>query len=142
MFEFPKKRKASEKINWGEIERSLHAYGDVLCEKRAFVMNVARLPAPKSTIKAALMAAIATTQSEEERSALEVSYLHLADFQESVGSQGIDCPSFPSGTITEEFKEELKRFLHWTEVVLMEYDVLKAELQQPKIQATAKPESP
>lgn len=129
MFEFFKKSKPPAKATDDEIDRIiLRAYAELellAVERRLLGQDEECLPAPKERVKAALMVAIATAQNEEHRDIYRACYLNLANYQKSIGKQGISLSFATSGKT-----EELHRLLHYAKELERESKVLEEELQQ------------
>lgn len=116
------------------------AYGAVLrkhAESGSAVSDVSRLPAPKDTMRAVIIAAIHATQDTNLRDQLEGAYVMLAAFQTGVGSKVIrietDLSSTPdlkevqalAGRIVQQSDE----FLHWNSLVMAEQRKLLEDLR-------------
>ena len=112
----------------------LHTYGELLCEEWThYVRDEECLPAPKQDIKALIMLAIVTAQSEEQRSQLANGDVLLANFQKHVGNRAILFSSLTSATIPE-----LHEFGHLAELVEKESAALMRELELVTAKLNAK----
>ena len=134
---FRKPEKPS-RITQDEVEEILKAYGDLLCdEEGALIRDESFLPTSKDRIKTALVVAIATARTNDERECYRMWYLFLANFQPGVGSRGV---SFPSMKLEVEdivhrspaymaMKEEFVQLSPQLEKMESETQVLKQELE-------------
>jgi len=68
----------------------IHAYAAVLGSRKSIICDVSTLPFPKNQIKAALIIAMQDELDPQVRDQMKTGYMHLADFQEGVGSQSYE----------------------------------------------------
>jgi len=106
------------------LNEILDLYADVLSnESNPWLMDESCLPATKKEVKLALLAALASSASEEERERWRCSYLYLASFLPGVGPKGIR-------DLDAQDHARLRSQLEWMEKFAGESDRLKAELNQ------------
>jgi hypothetical protein len=131
MWNLFKKSTPAEKINAEDVKQILHAYGDLLCDQQAsLIQDESHLPTTKDRIKQALVVAIATAQNDEERSGYKSAYVFLASFQHGLGAKPLQLP--PEGLDIKEIDrhaDDIERLAYWAEKMEAESKILQQELR-------------
>jgi hypothetical protein len=121
----------------GEVITTLiNAYGAALTahsESGSAVSDISRLPAPKDTMRAVLIAAISAAEDKAFREQLKGAYVMLAEFQPGVGSPviKIDTDASRSGDIREHAARvatQADLYLKWSARVTPEMEQLQKDL--------------
>jgi hypothetical protein len=118
----------------------VNAYGAVLTEQAesgSAVSDVSKLPAPKDTMRAVIIAAIQATLDAKLRDQLEGAYVMLGTFQKGVGSKVIKVETDLSPTpdlngiqaIAGRVVQQSKEFMHWNSLVISEQRKLLEDLE-------------
>lgn len=119
-----KKDKEAQHSTAARLNEILDSYAEVLSnESNPWLMDESCLPATRKEIKLALLAALASSASEEERERWRCSYLYLASFLPGVGPKGIR-------EFDAQDHRRLRSQLGWVQKFEEESDRLKAELNQ------------
>lgn len=123
-----KKGKEAQHPIAGRLNEILDAYAEVLSdESRPWLTDESCLPATKKEVKLALLAALASSVSEEEREHWRRGYLFLASFLPGIGPEGIrfDAQDHDLG-----WMEKFANAKESDRLNAEESDRLKAELNQ------------
>jgi len=126
-----KKSTPEEKITTEDVKQILHAYGDLLCDQQApLIQDESCLPTTKERIKQALVLAMATAQNDEEKSGYKSAYLYLASFQQGVGAKPLQLP--PEGFDIKDIDkhaDDIKGLAQWAEKMGAEAKLLQQEVR-------------
>lgn len=100
------------------------------------VADESKLPYPKDTIKAAIIAAMNSTDDGQMKEYLKVSYIQLANWQPGVGStnQGLDMSTIDinqdTDSLIDAVTEQSSGSENWPEKAQKEQKILQQELQE------------
>ena len=106
-------------------------YGVIMEQQGTAVLDVSKLPLPKAEMKIALKVAWRVAPDVNVRNGVEHGYLNLANFQEGVGDEPVDC-KLPPGVDPARDAPILGRWLAWSEKIETEMNQLLAELNEFK----------
>jgi hypothetical protein len=106
-------------------------YGAIMEKQGTAILDVSRLPLPKPLMKVALGATWRVAKDERMRNAVEHGYMNLANFQEGVGKNPIDC-KVPEDGDPAKVAAILKAWLAWSPKVQTEMSQLRRELDELK----------
>lgn len=134
-----------EKENWipvagegDDVMSIIQAYGRILetdAPAPGTVADSRKLPYPKETIKAAIIAALQATADNLAREHLKVGYVCLADWQDGVGdqNQGIDIRALDEYSDVESLAAQIvaagETGKDWVEAAQREREFLSKQLE-------------
>jgi hypothetical protein len=128
---FKKRPKVSTEHSVGAIENAVAAFGALLSRYPAHVIDTSALPASKEQMKTYLKAAWKLSRPEQ-RDTIELGFLHLADFQNGVGSRPI-CLALSSAELTpHDVISALASANIWMQTTSAEMRALRAEFDEFK----------
>lgn len=130
MFEWLSGRKQQERKTQAIIDGALDAVsklGALMEDYSGSVLDVSELPLPKPVMKQAIKILLKVSADPNQREALEVAFLSLANFQDGVGKKPINLMIAPSDS-PEEVVSTLGPILPWMNKTTTEMQELKREL--------------
>lgn len=108
------------------IEEIVSAYGSLIEKYSTAFVDASTLPVPKRELKEALRKV--WEKYPEKRSAIEVAYVHLANFQEGVGPEPIEG-KLPTDASPEEAIKTLESWSRWSKATKTEVEELLADVK-------------
>ena len=101
--------------------------GELMERYPGAIMDSKALPLPKVFMKAALQHVWRVLEDENQRAAIEVAYLHLANFQDGLGDQPVNI-MLSADADPRKVSDTLGAALPWMNKSMKEMESLKAEL--------------
>lgn len=133
------KRAPDAPISQQQAVEIIQKYGAILengAPAPGCVADASKLPFSKAQIKEALVTGLKATTDSKMKGMLKVAYIHLADWQDGVGSadQGLDLsrinPEDDPVKLAEQVLAKSEGHDKWVPIALAEEEALKKELER------------